>query len=77
MKNVKFRLVKKENNWYAEIRTFLIWKKLGTWYSAEGGSVKITDCFKSKMKAIKAIKNSTKFKNDNVEFIQYPTLKYR
>ena len=76
MKTIKFRLIKKNKNWYAQVKNIFQWKTIGEWHGSDAGSVFIETSFKNKKLAIKGVKNSIEFKNDRVVFVQYPTIKY-
>jgi hypothetical protein len=75
MKTVKFRLLKRDKNWYLQLHRIFGWKTYGKTHGSNGGSAWIEESFESKKDALKTLPKTIKTRRGLVKFIQYPTIR--
>jgi len=75
MKTLKFRLLKKDDHWYIQLRRFFRWKTHSYLALGFGGSVWIQRAYKSKKEAMKYLPEVVDTREDRTRFIQYPTIR--
>jgi len=75
MKTVKFRLLKKDDYWFIQVRRFFRWKTHSYLAGSNAGSVWIESAYKSKKEAMKYLPEVVDTREDRTRFIQYPTIR--